>query len=344
MARERLSTTFGLAAIGCGLFVCGALAGVLLWILLPQLAAAQKPAPPPLIFPTRTAITTALPPASVTGVTPPPPVDSPPTGKIVYVCQVFQINTKDQLCIINADGTGQRRLTTNDNARHFYPSFAPDGQSVLFSSNMDGNFEIYELTLTGQLLRYYQPGIAPEVSPDNRLIAFTQNDGTGDSVWIMNRDGSNPHQVLTNAWDPTWSPDGTRLLFASFLQKDVPQLMTASLDGTDLRQVTDLPLLRGRSDWSSDGLHIITYAGKPWERELYIMNADGSSVQQLTPKGGNSQGPSFSFDGKWVAFTAYFDKLGNNNGCEIYIIKLDGTNLTRLTDNKYCDWQPRWGP
>jgi TolB protein len=335
-------STFGLAAIGCGLFVCGLLLGVILWIALPGLIAAQKPTPIPLVFPTRTPQLTALPGALVTESASAPEADRP-TGKIVYVCQIFQVNTKDQICIINADGTGQARLTTNDNARHFYPSLAPDGKSVLFSSNMDGNFEIYELTLAGQLTRFYQPGIAPEVSPDNRYIAFTMNDGARDSVWIMDRNGGNPRQVVSNAWDPTWSPDGSRILYASFVQPELVQLTTINLDGSDPRQITDLPLLRGRSDWSDDNRYIVTYSGKPWERELYIMNVDGSSPRQLTPSGGNSQGPSFSPDGKWVTFTAYFDKIGNNNGCEIFIMKIDGTNLTRLTDNKYCDWQPRWG-
>jgi TolB protein len=74
------------------------------------------------------------------------------------------------------------------------------------------------------------------------------------------------------------------------------------------------------------------------------MNADGSNAHQLTPSGGNSQGPSFSPDGKWVAFTAYFDHYGDDHGCEIYIIRTDGTDLRRLTDNGYCDYQPRWGP
>ena len=108
--------------------------------------------------------------------------------------------------------------------------------------------------------------------------------------------------------------------------------------------MSNLPAIRGRSDWSPDGQSIVTYSGPAWNREIYIMNADGSNARQLTPSGGNSQGPSFSPDGKWVAFTAYFDKYGDDHGCEIYIIRIDGTDLRRLTNNDYCDYQPRWGP
>jgi Tol biopolymer transport system component len=256
---------------------------------------------------------------------------------------MFHIETYDQICIMNADGTGQRRLTMNDNVRHYYPSFSPDGQSVLFSSNMDGRVEIYELKLSGELIRFGQTGIAPEVSPDGRYIAFVQGNGKNDTVWIMDRDGQNPRQVYDYGWDPTWSPDGQRILFASQVN-DEAQLMTINLDGSNLQQITDLPLLRGRSDWSDDGLYVLTYSGRPWGREIYLMNADGSNPHQISPPGGNSQGPAFSPDGQWIVFTAYFDLFRNVHGCEIYIMRTDGTELTRLTNNNYCDWQPRWGP
>jgi Tol biopolymer transport system component len=264
-------------------------------------------------------------------------------GKIVYVCQIFRVTESDQICIMDSDGNNQRRLTSSDTARHFYPSLSPDGQSVLFSSNMDGRFYIYELKLSGELTNLWQTGIAPEVSPDGRLITFTQNDGKSDTIWVMNRDGSNPRLVYSNGWDPTWSPDGQKILFASQVG-GLSQLMTINLDGTGLQQVSDLPLLRGRSDWSEDGRFIVTYSGRSWERELFLLPLDGSPVRQLTPPGGNSQGPTFSPDGQWVAFTAYFDRFRNVHGCEIYKMRIDGTQLTRLTSNDYCDWQPRWGP
>ena len=270
-----------------------------------------------------------------------PPTPTGPQGKIVYVCQIFTDQARDQICVMNADGSGQRRLTTDDNARHFYPSFAPDGKSVLFSSNMNGNFELYEFVLaTDQLIRLGKTvGVGPEISPDNRSIVYARNDG----IWAVDRQGLSPHQIYKDGWDATWSPDGSLILFATTVKSEA-QLATIRPDGTDFRILTDVRDMRGRNDWSSDGLHLVTYLGKPWERNLFIMNADGSNVHQVSPPGGNSQGPSFSPDGQWIAFTAYFDHYRINNGCEIYIVRIDGSGLTRLTDNDYCDWQPRWGP
>ncbi|PKN94975.1 MAG: hypothetical protein CVU44_03975 [Chloroflexi bacterium HGW-Chloroflexi-6] len=273
-----------------------------------------------------------------------------PLGKIVYVCQIFKTSANDQICIMDADGGNQRRLTVDDRSKHYYPSLAPDGLSVIFSTNLagPGQYEIYEMDLAGSLKRLTREiGIltSPEISPDGSQIAFTRGDGiVSTAIWLMNRDGSNPHEIYPKGWDPTWSPDGTKILFATSVAGYGIQLATINLDGSDFQRVSDLPDLRGRSDWSGDGRWLVTYSGIPWRRELFMMSPDGSSPFQVSPAGGNSQGPSFSPDGNWIVFTSYFDRYNDENGCEIYIVKIDGSNLKRLTDNDFCDWQPRWGP
>lgn len=272
-------------------------------------------------------------------------------GRIVFTCQIFKVQAQNQICIMNADGTGFRRLTTDDSRQHFYPSLAPDGQSVFYSAFFEtNNYEIYELRLgDGSVRRITNSSVvetAPELSPDGQSIIYARYNPNTEryQIIIAGRNGADAGNIPgISGWDPTWSPDGKQVLFASDSEGPV-QLYAVGLNGRGPRTVTNLPAIRGRSDWSADGNYIVTYSGPAWERELYIMNADGTNVRQLTPSGGNSQGPSFSPDGKWVVFTAYFDKYGDDNGCEIYVIRIDGTDLRRLTNNSYCDYQPRWGP
>jgi len=277
----------------------------------------------------------------------PTPDPANPTGKIAYVCQIYKVQSSDQICVMNADGTGQRRLTTEDYTRHFYPSMAPDGQSIVYAQFGGENiYDIYEITLDGQVTQITDGlGVftAPEISPDGSQIAFTHWTPTSEhAIWVMNRDGSNPHQVYRSGWDPTWSPNGDEILFASDFNGSI-QMYRISLTGGSPHQINEMSRLRGRTDWSPRG-EIVTYSGPPWNRELYLMNEDGSNLHQITPEGGNSQGPGFSPDGQWVTFTAYFDHYGEDLGCEIYIMRTDGSDLRRLTDNDICDWQPRWGP
>lgn len=313
----------------------------------------------PLTAPTPALLETAAPspiPASLTHTPAAEGIPSPTSadglsGHIVFTCQIFKVQARNQICIMNADGSGYRRLTTDDNRQHFYPSLSPDGKSVIYSAFFEtDNYEIFELSLSDgtvkRLTNSYTTETAPEISPDGQFITYTKfNVATGNyQIIIARRNGTEPGNIPgVSGWDPTWSPNGKRILFASDRYGAV-QLYTVRLDGSDLQAVTSLPAIRGRSDWSPDGNFIVTYSGAAWNRELYIMNADGTNVRQLTPSGGNSQGPAFSPDGKWVVFTAYFDHYGDDHGCEIYVIRTDGSDLRRLTNNDYCDYQPRWGP
>ncbi len=276
---------------------------------------------------------------------------NPPTGKIVFTCQTFKLPESDQICIINADGSGFRRLTTDDNKRHYYPSLAPDGRSVVYAALTEKkNFDIYEINLASggvtQLTEKFGDLNAPEISPDGKLIIFRRFNPNlkMEVMYTMDRDGENIARFSRiGGWQPTWSPDGQSVLFAS--NEDGPiQLYSSFLNDKNLHRVSSLPAIRGWSDWSPDGKTILTDSGDPWHHEVYIMSVDGSGARVLPPADGNAQEPSFSPDGKWIVFTAYYDHSGEENGCEIYILRVDGTDLRRLTNNDYCDYQPRWGP
>ena len=272
-------------------------------------------------------------------------IDEDPTGKIVFTCQV----QGDEICAIDADGSGWQRLTNLPSASN-YASLAPDGEAVVFVGRQTGNAEIYELNLiTGaikQLTQFKMEVGSPEISPDNKLIAFTYRPGNNIAqLWIMNRDGSDPHKFYSSptqeSHDPTWSPDGTQILFAMGKGEN-NKLYILGFDGRDPQVVSDTIDTRGRSDWSL--LNLISLdMGAPLQHDVYTMDLDGNNLKKFS-NGNNSQGASFSPDGKWIVFTAYAKLAdGDLNSCELYIMRVDGTDPRRLTENNYCDYQPRWG-
>jgi tricorn protease-like protein len=279
------------------------------------------------------------------GPTDTPPPDYPaPTGKIVFTCGV----SGDEVCIINPDGTGFHRLT--DSYRSFNASLSPDGQKMVYVLDDGKNSEIYEMDLASgkakQVTDLKKSVGSPEISPDNKYIIFHYRSGNNNvQLWIMNRDGSNPKKFYAESGkdihDPTWSPDGTQILFA-IGKNDSNKLYIMDLKNGVPKVVNDNIDTRGRSDWGINNL-ISFDQGGPFKHEVYVMDVDGSRLKQIT-SGSNAQGASISPDGNWIAFTAYTNvATQDQNSCEIFLMHLDGTDIRQLTNNQYCDYQPRWG-
>lgn len=284
-----------------------------------------------------------------------PTCPNQPGGRIAFTCQLDQNADHQQICMVDSYGSGYRQLTYDSEYSHGFPSFTPDGGSLVYVSNRTGSYEIFELDLERyqetQLTENLGDLAEPAISPRGDRIVFTNRKDyadkpyAGNSLWIMGRSGERPRRLVGlpwgYAWDPAWSPDGEQILFASNREGDI-QLYIVDAEGGIPVRLNRIESLRGRSDWSSAG-QIATVAGESWTREILVMNADGTDVQTIT-KSGNNLAPSFSPDGEWIAFTSYRDHYEDEQGCEIYIMRRDGSDVRRLTDNDYCDYQPRWGP
>ena len=352
---NRLLSTFDkllLGGLGCGVIVLCVIAGWIFYIGQ-SLTASPRSQPtvdpvlisspthpiinldPAPISPTPSSTLEAIP--QVTSIPSPIPGffgDTPPTGKIVFVCYVKQI---DQICLMNADGTNREQLT-NFQATAFYPSLSLNEGTIYFSSKQSGGFELYSMGINGKNQQRLTKNIgslyAPELSPNGEWVVFTNN---GNGLWLMHPDGENAHHISDrDDIDPNWSWDGSMIAFASSRVGE-RQLFIMNADGSNIRQVTNLNNMGGRSTWSPDGTKLAFYRGPVADHDIYVINVDGTGLVQLT-NGGDNLAPSWSPDGNWIAFTSFRD--GNN---EIYIMHPDGTGITRLTNSPISDWQPRWG-
>jgi Tol biopolymer transport system component len=271
-----------------------------------------------------------------------PVIPQGPSGQIVFTCTIEKYN---QLCMMNADGGGWKRLTDRS-ANDYYPAFSPDGTRIVFVSNKSGFFEIYLRYLALSDEQQLTDGIgsvsAPDISPDGKSVVFASAFASGESsIWMMNIDGSQSHPLTDSQYseiDPSWSPDGKLIAFAASRGGYV-ELFTMNSDGSDFRQVTNgVQGIGGRSSWSPDGRWLAFYAGPRGDRDIYLVEVATGKALRLT-YGGNNTAPCFSPDGLWLAFSSSRD--GDH---EIYVMRVDGSQVTQLTDNDYDDWQPIWGP
>lgn len=276
--------------------------------------------------------------------------ESSSAGKIVFTCQVDRKENHDQICVINPDGTGWKQLTDNLVYEHYYASFSANGKEIVFSSSLPAHkgFNIFIMNSDGSDMRQITSGMgdfyAPALSPDGQYIVATRHINSTNYISLLTRNGDFIEDLNSyfDCKDPVWSPDGKQILFAANPNKTGIQFYIMNKDGSNVRRLTDIDGLRGRSDWSIDGT-MASYTGEysSHNRELFLFG-ENNSVQIITD-GGDNLAPSFSPDGKWITFMSYRDNFWDPDGCEIYVMRLSDGYTRRLTNNDYCDYQPRWG-
>lgn len=191
---------------------------------------------------------------------------------------------------INADGAMLARLTSGIDARN--PAFSPNGSKIVFACSFSVTFDICTMNADGTdlapILTESSYEDYPAWSPDGSKIVFASTRDGGFALFVMNADGSDTPQRITdtNLGDnpfPMWSPDGSKILYV-VETLDGFELWVVEADGSNPTKLSsDGEHVTGAS-WTPDGR--IVYAATPEGYEsfaaIFIMDADGSNVVQLT--------------------------------------------------------------
>ncbi len=226
---------------------------------------------------------------------------------------------------------------------------------VAFSSNRDGNSEIYVMAPDGsaqtRLTNNPAEDSRPAFSPDGHRIAFQRDvAGTNDfDIYVMNADGSGETRLTSNSADdarPAFSPDGQTIVFRSD-RDGKSQIYSMAPDGSrQLRLTKNTDNYDTDPSFSPDGRRIVFVrgVGGRLNRDVYVMNADGSGETRLTSLNDIEADPTFSPDGSRIAFTR--DPFDGPDGMSdgIYVMAPDGSAQTRLTNNPDRDVDPAFSP
>jgi dipeptidyl aminopeptidase/acylaminoacyl peptidase len=231
---------------------------------------------------------------------------------------VLAFTASGGISVSNVDGSGRRTLTPDNvpGAFDYGAAWAPYGARIAFARH-DGLWgaAIHVIEPDGtRLTRLSPPGAYdadPTWSPDGGRIAFEnrKDNQSGGQIFVMDADGRNRIQVTNGrqpSFEPAWSPDGARIAYVTYA--DPGGMMGIYLidpDGSDpVRLLPDT--LQGQGPaWSPDGRRIAFSAYARQGSELFVINADGTGLTQLTTELGGVAQPTWSPDGENIAFTVY---------------------------------------
>jgi len=253
-------------------------------------------------------------------------------------------SAQSDLYLMNADGSGQRRLTMNQGDVRS-PSFSPDGARIVFGSAAGAQAtreQLYLINADGSNVRQltFAAGGAslPSWSPDGAHIAYT--DGASGQIAIMDADGTNSRLLTRDAGQhccSTWSPDGAQIAYSGPDGQIYSIDASSEIVGATPRRLTQDSVQHWTPRWSPDGARI-AFSSK---NAIYVMRLDGSGVQRLTTSGADNWGPVWSPDASHIAFAT------NRDGhAEIYVMRADGGEQVNLTQNPGADNDglPAWSP
>jgi len=245
---------------------------------------------------------------------------------------------------VQPDGSGLRKLTP---AGEFdgEPVWSPDGRQILFVHDDD----LYLMNADGTKRQRLVEG-NPEAgsgtwSPDGRMIAFTQGN-LGDpfflDLWVMQADGNGQRRLARDGAAPSWAPDSRRIAYESG-----EQIRVIDVDASVDRRLTSQAFGASQPAWSpvAERIAFITRLDDPSdvisERHIFLINPDGTELEDLSQGRGDDDDPTWSPDGTRIAFVT---TRADQDASTIFVMDSRGRGRENLTNGPGFAVSPSWSP
>jgi serine/threonine protein kinase len=202
-----------------------------------------------------------------------------------------------------------QQLTTQNGIEQ-YPSLSPDGKWFVYEGNQAGNADIYLQSVGGQNainLTKDSPDDdrQPSFSPDGESIAF-RSERQGGGIFMMGRTGESVRRLTDNGYNPAWSPDATRIVYATDDatvggRAFVSELWTVVVATGEKKRIFEGDAVQ--PSWSPNGLRIAYWTAlgeHQGQRDIGTIPADGGAAVPVTSDAPVDWSPVWSPDGRFL--------------------------------------------
>ena len=211
---------------------------------------------------------------------------------------------------------------TSEPGPEFFPSLSPDGRRLAYAGRDHGHWDVYLRGAAGESARnltadWKGDDVQPTFSADGGRLAF-RSSRAGGGLYVMDAAGGEARRVIDRGWNPSWSPDGREIAFATQPVFDSPydrpassELWAVNVADGRARRVTAQDALQPA--WSPHG-HRLAYWGLvkgSARRDLWTVPAGGGAAVPVTQDEAVDWSPAWSPDGRYLYFSS--DRGGSMN-------------------------------